>query len=174
MSLHPQEIADAPRAQAPGVRSGLVFTALTYGVSAIGALTVRGRARASSSWFRTLKKPSFQPPSWVFAPVWMVLHGSIAASGWRIWRSPPSLERTRALVLWAKQLLLNGAWTPLFFGAHKPTAALADLMALDVAAGKYAVGAAKVDRTAAMLVAPYLAWLGLATALNAAIVARSS
>ena len=161
MSLHPQGIVDKPRAKTRGVLSGLAFTALTYGASAIGARAMR-------------KKPSFQPPSWVLAPVWTVLHGTIAASGWRIWRSPPSLERTRALVLWAKQLLLNGAWTPLFFGAHKPTAALADLMALDVAAGKYAAGAAKVDRTAAMLVAPYLAWLGLATALNAAIVARSS
>jgi tryptophan-rich sensory protein len=69
---------------------------------------------------------------------------------------------------------LNGAWTPLFFGARKPTAALADLMALDVAAGKYAAEAAKVDRAAAMLVAPYLAWLGYATALNAATVVKSS
>jgi tryptophan-rich sensory protein len=153
--------------------AALGFAALSYGAAALGTLTMRGRGRPNRLWFRSRRKPSFQPPSSVFAPVWTVLYGTIAYSGWRIWRAKKSPERTRALQLWGTQLALNAAWTPLFFGARKPAIALADIGALDVAAGAYAVAAAKVDKQAALVVAPYLAWLGFASTLNASIVAKN-
>ena len=131
------------------------------------------RGSAKSPWFRTLRKPSFQPPNWLFGPVWTVLYGAIAYSGWRVWRAPKSPARTRALGLWGAQMLLNGAWTPLFFGAHKPVIALADQVVLDATAGLYTYTAVKVDKQAAGLFAPYLGWLGFATALNATIAAKN-
>ncbi len=177
MSLHDRmvssESGSAPRARARSVLAGLGFAALTFGVSALGALAMRGKGSPNSLWFRTRRKPSFQPPNWVFAPVWTALYGAIAYSGWRVWRAPSSPARTKALGLWATQLALNGAWTPLFFRAHAPTAALADLAALDAAAGAYVATAAKVDRQAALVVTPYLGWLGFATALNGSIVAKN-
>lgn len=121
-----------------------------------------------------MRKPSFQPPPWVFGPVWTALYGTIAYSGWRIWRAEKSPERTRALALWFAQLGLNAAWTPLFFGAHRPRAAFADIVALDATATAYAAAAAKVDPRAAKVVVPYLAWLAFATALNGSIAAKST
>lgn len=152
---------------------GAVFAVVTASVSALGRLTMRGKGRPDGRWFRALAKPRFQPPNWVFGPVWIALYASIAYSGWRIWRRPSSPSRTRALRLWAAQLALNGAWTPIFFGARKPTLALADLAALDVAAGAFTVEAAKLDRLAAATIVPYLGWLGFATALNGAIVVKN-
>ncbi|HEY0190010.1 MAG TPA: TspO/MBR family protein [Kofleriaceae bacterium] len=151
--------------------AGIGMTALSYGVAALGAAVMHGRrGRATSHWYHSLEKPPGQPSDKLFGPVWAVLYGTIAYSGWRIWRAPKSDARTRALALWGTQLVLNGAWTPLFFGARRPRAALVDIVALDAAAAKYAEAAARVDRTAALAVAPYLAWLGYATYLNGGIV----
>lgn len=152
---------------------GLGLAALCYGVSALGAATMRGMGSPRRPWFRRLRKAAAQPPAGVFAPVWLALYGTIAFSGWRVWRTRPSAERTRALALWGTQLGLNAAWTPLFFGLRRPVAALADMVALDAAAGAYAVTAAKIDRPAMVAVIPYLAWLSFATYLNGAIVAKN-
>lgn len=153
--------------------AGLGLAALCYGVAALGALTMRGRGAPGRLWFRALRKAPVQPPDRVFGPVWTVLYGLIAYSGWKIWTAPSSPERNRALALWTGQLALNGAWTPLFFGARRPVAALVDIVALDATASAYVASALDVDRTAALAFAPYLAWLGFATYLNGAIVARN-
>lgn len=154
--------------------AALAFGALSYGVSAIGALVMKKRGPADGAWYRSLPKPSFQPPSWIFGPVWTALYGAIAYSGYRIWKSPKSPDRTRALSLWAAQLALNGAWTPIFFGAHKTRLALVDIIALDAAATAYTGAAAKVDKRAAAVVSPYLAWLAFATTLNGSIAAKTA
>lgn len=155
------------------VLSGLGFAAATYGVSLIGNLTMRGRGAPDGLWFRLLRKPKVQPPSWVFAPVWTGLYAAIAYAGWRLWRAPRSRRRTAALGLWAAQLVLNGAWTPIFFGARRPIIALADIIALDATAAACTVAAAGVDKRAAVAFTPYLGWLGFATVLNATIVSRN-
>lgn len=156
-----------------GALAALGFGALSYGVSALGALVMKKRGPVDRIWYRALPKPSFQPPSWVFGPVWTALYGAIAYSGYRIWRAPKSPERSRALGLWGAQLALNGAWTPLFFGGRRPRLALADIVALDATATAYAAAAGKVDKRAAAVVTPYLAWLAFATTLNGSIVAKS-
>jgi tryptophan-rich sensory protein len=153
--------------------AALGFVGVTAGVAAIGTLVMRGRGRPQGLWYRALRKPKFQPPSYVFGPVWTVLYATIAYSGYRIWQAPKSPQRSTALGLWAAQLILNGAWTPLFFGARKPILALGDIIALDATALAYTMTAARVDKPAAGLVAPYLGWLGFATALNAKIVAKN-
>lgn len=124
-------------------------------------------------WYRGLDKPPFQPPDAAFAPVWTALYASIAISGWRVWRTPSSPARTGALALWGTQLAANAAWTPTFFGARRPRAALGVLATQLTSAAAYAATAARVDRPAAALVTPYLAWSTFAGALNAEIVRRN-
>jgi tryptophan-rich sensory protein len=128
---------------------------------------------ATRRWYRELEKPVFTPPDRVFPVVWTALYAAMAASAWRIARRPPSPARRRALGLWATQLALNAAWTPLFFGARRPRAALGDLTALLGALGAYTATAARVDRPAAWLMAPYLGWSLFAFALNAEIARRN-
>jgi benzodiazapine receptor len=153
--------------------AALGFVAATAGVAALGTLVMRGRGNPKRVWFRALRKPSYQPPDYVFGPVWTVLYATIAYAGYRIWRAPDSKQRSVALGLWTAQLILNGAWTPLFFGARKPLIALGDMIALDAAAIAFTATATAVDKPAAALIAPYLGWLGFATALNAKIVAKN-
>jgi tryptophan-rich sensory protein len=105
--------------------------------------------------------------------VWTVLYATIAVSGWRTWRRPDSPERTRALRLWAVQMAANAAWTPIFFGARRPRPALADLTVQLAATAGYVATAARVDRPAAVVLAPYLAWTAFAGALNEEIVRRN-
>lgn len=136
------------------------------------AAVVGARATFSGRkvWYRTLRKPSWNPPSAVFGPVWTVLYAMMTASAYRVWKQPRSKQRTTSLVLWAVQLGLNAAWSPLFFGARRPKPALADVAAMVPAIGAYTWSAARVDRPAAWLMVPYLAWTSFATALNGAIV----
>ena len=120
-----------------------------------------------------LDKSRINPPAWVFGPVWTTLYGLMSWSAYRIWRQPASPDRTRALAIWSTQLGLNGLWSPLFFGEHRPRAALVDLVALAAAIVAYIRVASKVDRVASALMAPYLAWVGLAGVLNVEIVRRN-
>ncbi|MDC0711032.1 tryptophan-rich sensory protein [Stigmatella sp. ncwal1] len=144
-----------------------VFSALSAGAAAMGAVATNG---ATQRWYRRLKKPSFQPPRAVFGPVWTVLYGLIAVSGWRVWNQPAGIARSRALSLWAVQLGFNTAWSWLFFGKHRPRSALADVTALMLSVGAYMAAARKVDRPAAALVAPYLGWVCFASLLNEELV----
>jgi translocator protein len=147
---------------------GAIATATAVG----GALVGPGRPTVMA-WYRTLRKPPFTPPSGLFGPVWTLLYALIAVSGWRVWRRPDSPERTRALALWAAQMAANAAWTPLFFGARRPTAALVDLGAQVAATAGYVAQAARVDTPAAALMAPYLGWTTFAGVLNTEIVRRN-
>lgn len=144
------------------------FGALTAGAAALGALA--SRKGANSAWYERLPRPRFQPPDKVFAPVWSVLYGLIAASGARTFLARRSRVRTRALTLWGIQLALNVGWPAIFFGARRPRAALVEILALLASITAYTSSARKADRAAALLVVPYLAWTGFATLLNAAIV----
>ena len=148
----------------------LPFLAATAVVAVVGSRSTRN---GRGLWYRALDKPRFNPPPWVFGPVWSTLYGLMSVSAYRIWRQPPSAQRTRALVIWTTQLGLNGLWSPLFFGQHRPRAALVDLIGLTAAIAAYIRAASKVDRVAAAMMAPYLAWVGFAGVLNASIVRRN-
>lgn len=116
-------------------------------------------------WYDDLAKPSWQPPKWIFAPVWTLLYIGIAVAGWRLWEAGSGL----GVALWAVQLGLNAVWSPLFFGARRIDLALVDVVALWAAVAATVVVAASVDGVATALLAPYLAWVSFATALNAAV-----
>lgn len=158
------------RTKQKSIVSLVVFAGATALVSALGARATR---RGRGSWYRALSKPPGQPPSAVFAPVWTTLYGLMSISAYRVARTPPSPARTRALRLWWGQLALNGAWSPLFFGAHRARWAFADLIALGAAAAGYTSAAARIDRAAAWLMTPYLGWLGYAGWLNWGIVRQN-
>lgn len=145
------------------------FGALTFGAAALGA----SQSSADTRWYRHLRKPPFQPPPKAFAPVWTALYALIAISGWRVWTAPAGPSRSRALGWWSVQLGLNAAWSWLFFGRHQPRRALADNVALLGSIGAYIAATREVDRPAAWLVAPYLAWVGFANVLNGEIVRRN-
>jgi tryptophan-rich sensory protein len=152
---------------------GLAF----FGAVSAAAALAGGRVtatRRNKAWYRLLRKPAFTPPDRVFGLVWPVLYTLGAVSAWRIARTPRSSARNLALGLWGAQLAFNAAWTPLFFGAHRPRAAMADLAGNYVSLGAYALAARKLDSTAAAMVLPYFGWLTFAGALNASIVRKNT
>jgi tryptophan-rich sensory protein len=158
----------------PTLRTESVVALGTFSALTLGAAVLGGRqSSADQRWFKRLRKPPFQPPPQVFAPVWTVLYGLIAISGWRVWTAPAGPSRSKALALWGVQMGLNAAWSWLFFGKHQPRSALADNVALLGSIGAYVATTRNVDRPAAWLVAPYLAWVGFANVLNAEIVRRN-
>jgi tryptophan-rich sensory protein len=118
-----------------------------------------------AGWYAGLHKPSFNPPNGVFAPVWTTLYVLMAIAAWRVWRK----AGLRPLGLYALQLVLNGAWSFLFFGAHAVGAAFAEivlLLALVLATMGSFWGK---DRVAGLLFLPYAGWVLFALVLNAAI-----
>lgn len=133
--------------------------------AAAGAVT----ADSVATWYPTLNKPAFTPPDWVFAPAWMVLYAAMAVAGWRVWRKVGFGGGRNALTLFAVQLLLNGAWSFLFFGAQAIGIALVDIVVLLLVIAATMAAFWRIDRIAGLLFVPYLLWVGYATALNAGI-----
>ncbi len=141
------------------------FVLLCAAVAAVG-----GVATASSLpvWYAGLHKPVFNPPNWIFGPVWSVLYLMIAVAAWRVWRGRGSSKRA-ALAVWGVQLALNLAWSLIFFGLKAPGPALVDLALLLLAIAATGVAFLRCDRTAGWMLAPYFAWCCFAFALNVEI-----
>lgn len=160
----------------PSPRGGAgraIFGALGFGVL-LTAVAVVGAFAASSATERysALRQPEWAPPSWLFSPLWTVLYVLIALAGWKLWWSAGSLMAVRGeLLLYGVGLVLNGAWTPLFFAADLRSVALVEIVVLDLVTVATIVVFTRRDRVAAGLFAPYLLWILFATALNAAVVA---
>jgi tryptophan-rich sensory protein len=139
----------------------------------IATALIGKNASGRTAWYRLLRKPNLQPPPAVFGPVWTVLYALTTLSGWFLYQAKSSRARSAGLGLYAVQQTFSAAWTPLFFGAHKPKLAMVDLALLFGTLGAYTTVAAKADKRAALLVAPVLAWVGFAGYLNAGIIAKN-
>lgn len=159
----------------PGERAGfgrsLVrlagFLAVCFAAAGLGSWLTAG---AVETWYPTLTKPAGTPPSWVFGLVWTAVYATMAVSGWLVWQATRGPHRARAMVPWGVQLVLTVTWSALFFTMQRPRWALVEIVVL-VAAIVWTMTAFRdVDRRAASLLAPYLAWVVYAAALNAAIV----
>ena len=137
-----------------------------YGAAALGGLSTRG---AVQDWYPTLAKPSWNPPAWVFGPVWTVLYGMMAVSVWLIWTARPRLSRAVPIALFAVQLGFNAAWSPLFFGLRRPGFAFADIVLLWLALAATVYVFLRRRLAAGLLLVPYLLWVSFAAALNLAI-----
>ena len=145
---------------------GLVGLCLLTGAAA-GAVTAGNLA----TWYHSLARPPGAPPDWVFAPVWTVLYVAMGSAAWLVWRhSANSAERPQAydaLMVWGWQLAVNALWPAVFFGLHAPGAALLVILGLLLLIALTIRSFARIDRLAAGLLLPYLAWSSYATYLNA-------
>jgi len=136
------------------------FIGLTFLAPLAGAWAAPG------DWYRSLTKPSWTPPPWLFGPAWTFLYLSMAVAAWGVWRKRGWSAPNRC---WLAQLFLNAAWTPLFFGLRQPGWAFAEIMLLWLAVAVTVVQFLKTVRWAGALMVPYLAWVTFASALNFAI-----
>lgn len=135
-------------------------------VAVVGGGSLIGMGTAPGAWYASLEKPWFNPPGWIFGPVWTVLYVMIAVAGWRIWM----LRRTGgAMTVWWVQLGLNFLWSPVFFSLQSPGWAIPVILALLAAIITFIRLAWDQDRLAAWLFVPYLAWVSFATLLNLSI-----
>lgn len=133
----------------------------------VGGGSLIGISNTPAGWYATLAKPFFNPPNWIFGPVWTILYVMIAIAGARTW-----LRRNTggAMTAWWVQLGLNFLWSPVFFTLQSPAWALAVILALLVGIVVFIRTSWGRDRVSAWLFVPYLAWVAFATTLNASIV----
>lgn len=139
------------------------WLALCFSAGSLGAVFMPGE------WYATLKKPSWNPPGWIFGPVWTALYTMMAVAAWLVWRQGGWAKQRKPLLIFLGQLALNALWTPLFFGLHQPGLAFAEIVLLWLAIGTTLTAFRPVSRVAAWLLAPYLAWVSFAAALNFAL-----
>lgn len=144
----------------------LVFVGICLAVGVVGAALT---ASAVRDWYPTLNKPAWTPPDWLFGPVWTLLYLMMAVAAWLVWRRAGWPASRTPLTLFAVQLLLNAAWSGLFFALHSPASAFADILLLWIAIAATIWSFARVSRSAGALLVPYLLWVTYATALNGAI-----
>ncbi len=136
---------------------------LTFAAAAIGRFFTPGE------WYAGLKKPYWNPPNWVFGPVWATLYTMMAVAAWVTWKRGGWPGQRTALTIFMLQLLFNSMWSPLFFGMKSPLLALVDIVLLWVAVLATVVTFWRCSPLAGALLVPYLAWVSFAGALNFAL-----
>lgn len=144
----------------------LVFVAISFAAPAVSAIL---SVFEPGEWYRGLNKPWFNPPNWIFGPVWTILYCAMGVAAWLVWRKGDGRALVWPLGLFAVQLVFNALWTPLFFGMHRPGLALVDILALWLAIVATIVAFGSVSKGAAVLLVPYLLWVSFASVLNASI-----
>ncbi|MEO8351904.1 MAG: TspO/MBR family protein [Chthoniobacteraceae bacterium] len=138
----------------------LGFLLLTFAAPAAGVWTT------SPEWYQQLARPTWSPPPGIFGPVWTALYLLMAVAAWLVWRRGGWARQRRPLTLY---VVLNAAWTPVFFGLRQPGFALAIIILLWLAILATVIAFGRVQKWAMTLLLPYLAWVSFATALNFAI-----
>lgn len=144
----------------------IVFLLVCFAIAALASIATRPEI---PTWYAGLLKPSWTPPAWLFGPVWTALYAAMAVAGWLVWHRVGWRGGRLALTLFALQLVLNGAWSFIFFKFHRVGWAFADIVALWVAIAANIVTFAGVSQLSSLLLIPYLAWVTYAAALNLAI-----
>jgi len=143
--------------------SWIVFVAICLAAGAAGAWFTNSSVK---TWYPSLRKPAGTPPSWVFAPVWSVLYLLMATAAWLVWQEGQARDVRWPLGLFFGQLLLNAAWSLLFFGWQRPGLALVEVLILLVSIMATTISFAAYSHYAFWLMTPYLGWVGYATYLN--------
>lgn len=133
------------------------FILVTFGAPLAGVASPPG------DWYASLAKPEWNPPAWIFGPVWTLLYLLMAVAAWMVWKRA---GWRRPLWLYLMQLALNAAWTPVFFGAHQIGWALVEIIALWTAILMTMLAFLRVNKAAGWMMAPYLAWVTFAAFLN--------
>jgi len=136
---------------------------------AIGFLGSIATSGSVNTWYKTLNKPSFNPPSWVFGPVWTVLYILIGLSFYFVWTDNSGKQKKTAFIVYSFQLFFNLLWSFLFFGLRSPFAALIEIIALWIFIITNIIVFYKISNKAGLLLIPYLLWVTFATILNFSI-----
>ncbi|MGE5235804.1 MAG: TspO/MBR family protein [Acidobacteriota bacterium] len=135
-----------------------------------GALAAVATMPAIPTWYATLVKPAWTPPGWLFGPVWTILYALMGIAAARVWVRHRQTHAGRwSLALFVAQLVANATWSFLFFGLRSPALGLLDIGVLLGLLTALVVWWWRLDRTASLLLVPYLAWVTFAAALNGAI-----
>jgi benzodiazapine receptor len=139
-------------------------------VLAAGGIAALATTRATPTWYQTLKKPSFDPPEWLFGPAWTLLYLLMAVAAWLVWKQGIGAPGVKlALAVFLVQLILNALWSVFFFGLRSPLAGLVDIIALWLAILATTIFFFRISVPAGVLLLPYIAWVSFAAILNAAI-----
>lgn len=140
------------------------FLLLVLAAAGLGGSATAGSVK---TWYPALIKPAWTPPAGSFGPVWTVLYLAMAMAAWLVWRGDPAHPwRRPALLAWSAQLVLNAAWSVIFFGWQRPGYAVLEIVVLWAAILVTLVCCSKVHGVAAWLLLPYLVWVTVAAALN--------
>ncbi len=139
------------------------WLALTFAAAATGVFV------SSGGWYASLAKPAWNPPNWLFGPIWTLLYVMMAVAAWLVWREGGWKAQRRPLGLYLLQWALNALWTPLFFGLQRPGLAFAEIITLDAAVLGTLMTFWRVRRAAGLLLVPYMLWVAFATVLNITI-----
>lgn len=155
----------------------IVFIAISFAVAAIGSIGTAGNV---DGWYATAEKAPWNPPNFLFGPVWTVLYLLMSVAAWLVWRRRHSVDTRPALTIYVVQLVLNSIWTPVFFGLYPvmgPAAlwlALAIIVLLDIAVLITMLRFWPIRKASAVMLIPYWAWVLFATTLNAALAVLNS
>lgn len=143
-----------------------IITRFAFLLVVMGGGILIGILTAPGDWYAGLNKPPFNPPNWIFAPVWSILYVLIAMAGWRAWEAG---KNTSSMKLWWTQLGLNFLWSPVFFALQKPWVGLAIILALLAVIVMFIRHNWVADRLSALAFVAYAAWVAFASALNLSI-----
>lgn len=150
----------------PRIVKLLFSIALSFAAAGIGSLATTPNI---PTWYAVLEKPFFNPPNWVFGPVWTLLYLLMGLSLYLVWTSKGKTSKQIAYKLFGVQLILNALWSIVFFGLHQPWLAVVVIITL-LAILVFTVRTfAKYSKAAALLLVPYIAWVSFATMLNLGI-----
>jgi benzodiazapine receptor len=139
---------------------------LLFFILVLGGGLLIGYATLPGEWYASLVKPPFNPPNWIFGPVWSLLYVLIAVAGWRTWQREPA---GAAMKIWGIQMVLNFLWSPTFFGARMMGPALVVILLLLASIVLFISRVWNSDRLSAWIFVPYAAWVAFATLLNASL-----
>ncbi|MFH1326612.1 MAG: TspO/MBR family protein [archaeon] len=140
----------------------IIFIIFCNLIGALGAVWTS----SDSTWYKGIKKPSFNPPSWIFGPVWTLLFTLMGISLYLVWVSPSSKIKLIALILFGIQFLFNVAWSYLFFGLNKPLWSFVEILFLFGFILATIFYFFRIDKNAGYLLIPYSLWVGFASFLN--------
>lgn len=144
----------------------VVFIALCLGAGGLGAIATTPEI---DGWYKTIVKPSWNPPGYVFGPVWTTLYVMMGVAAWLVWKPAGFKGAMLPLILFGVQLVLNVGWSWVFFHFHQPGWAFAEILVLWLAIAATTLVFFKNSKIAGWLMIPYLAWVSFASVLNFAI-----
>jgi len=139
-------------------------------LAACGAASATGAMFEPGEWYKSLSKPVWTPPGWVFPLAWSVLYLCMAASATRVAVLP---DNGQAMAFWALQIAFNTLWTPVFFGLHRMRAAMVVMLGLWLSVAATMLAFFSLDTWAGLLFVPYLAWVTIAAALNFSVMVKN-